>query len=189
MERMMGRPMARMVAGVAGVLLASGCAQGLRLPETGDDDQYFVLRIPGAATEARMSREGLSGSDVQMTRYEHSLRGRAYGNTVELNWTEEQVTGNVGGSPVDLKVEQEENELRIRGLYAGRVGNFSIQPGQLQGTIGQCTYTMETDTGGIYTGNMVCGGGPVDATLQLPPMLAAFYPAEIAAYLAAFLGR
>src|SRR5687768_18593874 len=103
MERMMGRPMARLIAGVAGVLLASGCAQGLRLPDTGDDDQYFVLRIPGGANEAKMSRDGLSGSEVQMTRYEHSLRGRAYGATVELHWTEEQVTGNVGGSPVDLE--------------------------------------------------------------------------------------
>lgn len=175
---------------IVGVALGLfGCAQGLRLPETGDSAEYFVLRVPGGAAEAKLSREGISGSDVQVNRFEDSLRGRAYGMTVELYWTEEEVKGTVGGSPVDLKVEQVENQLRIRGLYAGRMGNFTIQPGKLEGSLGGCTYTMQTQDGGTYVGQMTCGGIPIDANLQLPPALATYYPAEIAAHLAAFLGR
>lgn len=177
------------VAALVGAGVGGGCAQGLRLPDTGDDAEYFVLRVPGAAVEAKLSNDGISGADVQVTRYEHSLRGRAYGATLELFWTEEQVSGNVGGSPVDLRVEQEGNLLRIRGLYAGRVGNFTIEPGKLNGSLGRCTYTMTTQLGGRYDGQVTCGGMPQDATLQLPPMLASFYPAEIAAYLAVFLGQ
>jgi hypothetical protein len=176
--------------GLAAAFLLAGCSgDGLRLPDSGDDAEYFVLRMPGGSHEAKLSPDGVSGSEVQLTRYEHSLRGRAYGSTVELNWTEEQVNGNIGGAPVDLKVEQEGSVLRIRGMYAGKVGNITVEPGKLHGTFGQCAYTMQTRQTGLYNGQVSCGGMPVDSTLQLPRKLASFYPAEIAAYLAVFLGH
>lgn len=174
---------------MAGIAVLSGCAQGIRLPETGDSAEYFVLRVPGSAAEARLSLEGISGSEVQVTRFEDSLRGRAYGATVDLYWTAEEVRGTVGGSPVDLKVIQEGNVLRIRGLYAGRTGNFTIQPGKLEGTLGGCSYGMTAEMGEVYVGSMTCGGVPTRANLQLPPTLAMYYPAEIAAHLAVFLAR
>ncbi|MDQ3263977.1 MAG: hypothetical protein M3Y59_09980 [Myxococcota bacterium] len=174
---------------MAGITAISGCAQGIRLPETGESAEYFVLGVPGGAVEARLSAEGISGADVQVTRFEDALRGRAYGATVDLYWTAEEVKGTVGGSPVDLKVIQEGNVLRIRGLYAGRTGNFSIQPGKIEGTLGGCSYGMESQMGGTYVGSMTCGGVPTRANLQLPPTLAMYYPAEIAAHLAVFLAR
>ncbi len=67
--------------------------------------------------------------------------------------------------------------------------NFTIQPGKLEGTLGGCSYGMTAEMGEVYVGSMTCGGVPIRANLQLPPSLAMYYPAEIAAHLAVFLAR
>jgi hypothetical protein len=171
-------------------VIASGCFQGIKLPEGSQEaNEYFVLRVPGGANEAKLTRDGMSGSEIQLTRYTDSLRGRAYGQTVELYWTQEEVKGTVGGSPVDLKVIQGKERLTIHGLYAGRVSDFTIQPDKLEGTFGLCTYSMTTQASGSYGGHVTCGGVPQEATLAIPPTLPLLYPAEIAAHLAVFLGQ
>lgn len=177
------------------VLVLLGCSHGGFQAPPGSDSggEYFSMRTEDGVAEARVSRSEVSGADIQLTRYESSLRGRAFGRSVELYWSEDQVRGSVTPTdgqtrPIDLIVEQEDDLIEIRGLYAGRQGTMTIKPGVLEGTMGACTYGLRSD-GGAYFGQTTCGGVPVQTVVSLPPILVTLPPVEIAAYLAVFLGR
>jgi len=179
------------IVGALGALgLALGCSHGENLPQgTGGSGEYFVLHGEGGANEANLSNQGISGPNVQVSRYKDEMRGEAYGHTVQIMWSGNEVRGSVAGAPVDLKVEQQGDVLHIRGLYEGHSGHLVIKPGEINGNIGLCQYSMRAGASGRYEGNATCGGYPERATLALPPMLASFPPAGIAAHLAVFLGR
>lgn len=185
--------MTRMLWALA-VMGLAGCAHGGFQTPRGTDSggEYFSMRTEEGVAEARVTRDEISGPELQLTRYDDSLRGRAFGRTVELYWREDMVRGSVSGSgsslPVDLIVEQEEDLIEIRGLYNGRQGTLTLKPGILEGTMGACTYGLRSD-GGAYFGQATCGGVPIQTVLSLPPMIATLQPVEIAAYLAVFLGR
>lgn len=177
------------------VMSLAGCSHGGFQTPRGTDSggEYFSMRTDDGVAEARVTRDEISGPDMQLTRYDDSLRGRAFGRSVELFWSDDQVRGSVtpmdGHSwPIDLVVEQEQDLIEIRGLYNGRQGTLTIKPGVLEGTMGACTYGLRSD-GGAYFGQATCGGVPNQTVLSLPPMIATLDPVEIAAYLAVFLGR
>jgi hypothetical protein len=178
----------RAAAGIAAVLALAGCQQTVK-PTQEAEGQYFVLRTPSGIADARVTAREISGPNVSLTRYGDSVRGHAFGHTVDFFWSDGDLKGNLGGAPIDLKVDQEGDTLEIYGLYAGRQGTLVIKPGVIKGTIGACSYDFKAGSGGEYVGQVACGGIPENATLAIPPILTTFSAPEIAGYLVLFLGR
>ena len=175
-------------AAIGAVLALAGCQQTVK-PTQEQEGQYFVLRTASGTIDAMITAHEISGPDVSLTRYGDSVRGHAFGQTVDFFWSDGDLKGNRGETPIDLKVDQEGDVIEIRGLYAGRQGTLTIKPGSLKGTIGACSYDFKTAPSGEYVGQVACGGLPENARLSLPPIVTTFSAPEIAGYLVLFLGR
>ncbi len=175
-------------AGILAVLGLAGCPETVR-PTQEQEGQYFVLRTQSGIADAMVTLHDITGPNVSLTRYGDSVRGHAFGQTVDFFWSDGDLKGNLGGAPIDLKVDQVDDAIEIQGLYAGRQGTLTIKPGILKGTIGACSYDFKSSSTGEYVGQVTCGGLPENATLSVPPIAMTFSAPEIAGYLVLFLGR
>jgi hypothetical protein len=141
----------------------------------GSPTQYLDLRTPATALTARVTHEGLSSPELQLGLTEDTLRGRAFGGTVNVTLKEDHVGGIYRGGPVDLKLKEEGNALEARGSFGGQLTNFKVSPQAITGTVGRCSYQLKAaQEQDRYQGTRSCGFGienPV--TLSIPPAIAA----------------
>ncbi|QSQ20942.1 hypothetical protein JY651_37845 [Pyxidicoccus parkwayensis] len=137
--------------------------------------QYLDLRTPAVALTARVTKEGLSSPELQLGLTENALRGRAFGQPIDVTLKEDHVGGIYRGGPVNLKLTEEGDTLQAKGSFGGQITNFKVSPESITGTVGRCSYQLkaaaEKDR---YQGTRSCGFGienPVN--LSIPPAIAA----------------
>jgi hypothetical protein len=146
--------------------------------DVGGNVDEFVARGYGFATTVHVYDQSLIGPTVQMGRYGHTLRGRAWGAATEVSWDAERVTGLSGGAPVNLAYRvQPDGALRLDGMYAGNLTHLEIGPFGIRGHIGPRDFALD-GRGGLFVSLM-----PTFYQIELPRRLAKREPGELAATL------
>jgi hypothetical protein len=150
----------------AGLLV---CATASAAPPS----QHLTLRTPDYAVTATVSEDGIQSPDLQLYVSKDALRGRAYGEVVNLSIDEDTVGGLVGALPTRLELSPRKGGgLEVTGTLGGDLTRFTLSPQKLSGTVGDCSYELRF-TGSRYEGHRSCGGrieNPV--FLELPATLA-----------------
>jgi hypothetical protein len=154
-------------------------------------DDELVFGAPRTGVTLKINDDGVVGTLVQLGRGNGVLRGRFKNEPAEIRWTDDRVTGQIGGgAPLNLKLRRTEEGLKVDGLFRGVTSHFRIGYGNLEGRIGGCRYLLsaEKDT---YTGERTCDFGVTEAvSLRIPRKLARRSQGELIATLAAvFLGQ
>jgi len=168
---------------------------GLGLPAaaltvTVSQKEELQLHAGDTVIEAKLSKDGLLGPNVQVQRYGSAIRGRAFNAPVSLQVTEGRVSGQVGSRPVNLQVNQSNDGVDVNGLFAGQLSNLKIRPTALSGRIGHCDYDL-TLAGDHYSGFRTCDGQgfPIPTTLQLPSGMSSLSDAQQVAFLGLLLSK
>lgn len=172
--------------------LVAGCAAAAPLadghPELG---HYFTLRTYGNSHSARLEGPRLHGSEVDIVKLADGFRGQAYSRIVDLRVEGNKIAGMVGSGRTELYVDEIPEGLRLKGLYAGGMGELELRSDAIRGRLGRCEFDLlRTATRGIwYEGRALCGRALVPARLALPDELPRRPLLDRAVWAAVFLGR
>ncbi len=160
----MGHP--SLVWGMALWALASGCSHRQPGPESGET--FLVQVAGGGVTQASLTDSTVTGPDMRLNLSESGLRGEAFNRPVNVQWSQDEVTGLVGRTPVQLTVRREGNQIHARGLYEGRLSDLRVSRAGIDGPIGSCSYSLKPAAGG-YQGFRSCSQAPESpTTVQIP---------------------
>jgi hypothetical protein len=172
------RPIRRVVASPA-LALGGLAAFASAVVGCGAATSDIVLKSPRGAATANVTQTALQGPDVNVGVYGHEVRGWVNGKTVSVTLDEKHkaVTGLIGDRPVQLRVREDAGGVHTRGLFGGGISAFDVSPKAIEGTIGECSYSL-VNAGESYQGSRSCGGGPEDVSVQLPSELDALPPAQ-----------
>jgi hypothetical protein len=159
---------------------------------TGSAQDELSLNMPRTGVTLKITDQEMTGTLLQLGRYPGNvLRGRFKQEPAEIHWTDDRVTGQIGGgAPLNLKIRRTEEGLKIDGLYRGVQSHFRIGYGVFEGRISSCRYTLTAEKD-EYTGERTCDHNVTEpVTLRIPRKIASRSPGEIVAILAAaFLGQ
>ena len=179
------------LAATAVSMLVAGCA-GLfpSIEKDPDFDQYFTLRTSGTAEQAKLSDDRLYGSEVEIAKKTDGYRGRTPIGIIDLRIEENSIVGSSGSGRTELYVDEGDHLLRIKGNYAGKLGEIELRERTLKGMIGSCQYDLAKANDSVwYIGKRACDGGVSAAQLALPKAFESRPMTERALLLAVFLGR
>src|SRR5579884_3339898 len=85
----------------------------------------LVFGAPRTGVTLRVTDKNLAGPLVQLGRYDKVLRGSYKQRTVEIQWSDDRVTGQIGaGAPLNLKIRHTEEGLKIDGMLNGITSHF-----------------------------------------------------------------
>lgn len=193
--------MNKMLLSLAALSLLTACEAGA--PPAGgatpaddkmaDKKGHFVLRAPGAGVVEVLIEDGnITGPEVSVTRYntptDHSLRGTAFGNPVDVAIVDKKATGLLGSGPLDLSTERREGKIHVSGLVGGTTSDFEINMKILKGKIGQCVYDLNW-TGKSYDGTRACASSAEPVNVSVPTTLGKWSDAELGACLGLLMSR
>jgi hypothetical protein len=151
----------------------------------------LTISAPRTGVTLRLTSSSLTGPNLQLGRSGRQLRGRFRNQPIEVRWTDDRVSGQVGpGAPLNLQVQKTDQGLRVEGMFGGIRSHFTLGFGIFEGRVGRCDYHMVA-SGGPYEGERTCERGvPERVTLSIPASLAQASPGELVAVLsAALLGQ
>lgn len=171
---------------------AAGCATAAPLNDADPDlAHYFVLRTYGDSQQARLEGDRLHGSEIDMVRLRDGFRGQAYSRLIDLRLEADVIVGMVGPDRTELFVDEIPEGLRLKGVYAGALGDIELRTDSIRGSVGRCQYDLRrvSRRGFWYEGRAMCPGGLVPAQLGLPDELPGRPLLERAVSVAVFLGR
>lgn len=174
----------RSAVGVMVALAISGCAHQF----AGTGSQMVGVRAgPVNGVQASLYERGMYGPNVSLQRGATFYRGTVLNRVVNLAWDRGEVRGMVDAAPTQLTWTNEGDGVRIRGLYGGKLSNLKVTTERIEGTIGDCGYSMYADRRG-YRGRAMCLGGlNQEAEVTLPADLGARAEGEQVALLALIL--
>jgi hypothetical protein len=170
--------------------MVSGCAGMLAPVENQPDfDQYFTMSILGGTEQAKLEGSRLHGADLEVSHLADGYRGMGRSGAIDLRAEGNKISGKVGAGSTELYVEDGPQGLHLRGRFAERMSNLSVQPDRLAGTMGRCQYDLHRPAGQgpWYEGHRVCGGTAAGVRLALPRALGAMAAVDRGAWLAMFL--
>ncbi len=157
--------------GVLAVVMGLGAACSHEQVRPGAGDSFVVHVHGGSVLEAKVTDSGVVGPEVRLNRSGSSLRGEAFNRPVDVQWSGDEVTGLIGRTPVQLTVHREGNEIHARGLYEGRLSDLRVSRSEIEGPIGNCSYSLKASESG-YQGFRSCTQSPESpTTVQVPGTL------------------
>jgi hypothetical protein len=192
--------------GAAAVLLATGCSvvepgDFLEAPDWQREDvrqesaqSTLSLRTnTGTAIVLSVGGADVVGADVNLERFDEppgvAIRGRAFGQPVNLDAEGERVSGVFGGRPFDLTATRRGDALTIRGTVLGGPARLRIDDLAIEGRLGRCSYTLDRAEALAYEGQRSCGASIERVRLWMPTALGFWGDAQRAAVLAILLGQ
>jgi hypothetical protein len=153
-------------------LLAGGGAVGA------PTEPAIAVRLPQAAYNVRLSDGNIVANHLQLSWTPTNVRGRAFGSVAMLSLKQDQVSGHIGGVPVNLKARTEGGALLGEGGFLRGPAKVRLSPKELYVYLNGCTYRLQP-VGGRYEGPRSCDSllaGPV--TVGLPEDFQKLTPAE-----------
>ena len=165
------------------LLVAAACASAPKptlQTATPGPEQRFTMSGSGFQTSALISREGAQGPQIDLGRYEDgkAIRGKASGQVINLSVSGSRAQGTWGPGPLTLDVAQDEGQLRMNGLVAGRTSSWTASGERIEGKIGFCAYDLKR-SGEVYVGSRSCAGGISPVTVQFPSTILEWQPINI----------
>jgi hypothetical protein len=161
-------------------LVACATAGGGKI-STGPQEQ---LQISGGAGQTSMviNKDGAQGPSIDLGRYDDgaTLRGTVNGQPLQMTVSANKATGQWGQGPITVEVEETGNSLKMNGLVAGQLSNWTATKDVIEGKIGLCAYQLGR-VGTAYQGSTPCGG---QVTIQFPANILQWKPINIAVLMA-----
>jgi hypothetical protein len=152
------------------LVLLGACAGA---DKSGANRDVTLRTATGALRSFSLAKDGnLIGPTMSLAPTETGYRGMVDSAMVDLRSDGERISGTLRNQMVDLHVSSDDDEMIVRGLFAGRLGRITASSLAIYSTLGICVYDLEA-RGGRYEGQRACGGGRMPsvypATVELPP--------------------
>ena len=162
------------------VLVACATSSGSKL-STGPQLQFQMSGGAGQ-TSATINKDGAQGPSIDLGRYDDgaTLRGTVSGQPFQMQVSGNSAKGQWGPGPITVQVEETADSLKMNGLVAGQLSNWSATKEVIEGKIGLCAYQLGR-VGTAYQGTSTCGG---QVTVQFPSGIAEWKPINIAVLMA-----
>lgn len=123
--------------------------------------------FPGETRELRASGSDYTGPQIHLRWIDHTWRGDAYGQLVELISEGDKIRGNFGPTPIDLTAQSDADKLTVRGLFRTELADLRISRSAIEGKIGRCSYDLKSEDGVQYTGFRTCRSPTEPARISL----------------------
>ncbi len=148
---------------------------------TGPSEQFQISGGAGQ-TSAVINKDGAQGPSIDLGRYDDgaTLRGTVSGQPLQMTVSGNKATGQWGQGPITVEVVESDKELKMSGLVAGQLSNWTATKELIQGKIGLCAYQLGR-VGNVYQGSTPCGG---QVTIQFPANILQWKPINIAVLMA-----
>jgi len=174
---------AALSAGIAGCATTSS-TQKLHTA-SGIPEQRFTMTGNGFQTTALITKGGAQGPSVDIGRYEDgkAIRGTVNGRPLNITVSGTHADGQWGSGPLNVDVDEQEKQLKMTGLVAGRPSTWTATLEAIQGNIGHCSYDMRR-SGQDYVGSRSCAGGISPVTVEFPSTILEWQPINIAVLMA-----
>lgn len=143
------------------VMLGVGCASTAATERSG---------TPGSANDAPGLPLGPSDNEPMLLRGNHvtgpytslnvlenGIRGRLGSEPVNLEWTDQEIAGVVGGVATSIQLYPEDGATIIQGSFGGLAVDFRLEGPWLSGRFGRCNYETERTSEG-FVGRRSCSG-------------------------------
>ena len=157
------------------------CATSGSKLSTGPQEQF---QMSGGAGQTSMviNKDGAQGPSIDLGRYDDgaTLRGTVSGQPFQATVSGNKATGQWGPGPFTVEVEETGDSLKMNGLVAGQLSNWSATKEVIEGKIGLCAYQLGR-VGTTYQGTSTCGG---QVTIQFPNNILEWKPINIAVLMA-----
>ncbi len=125
---------------------ATGPAEGPGLPLGPSDNEPLLLR-----------GDSVTGPYTSLSLMQDGVRGR-YGNEpLNLEWTDQEIAGVVGGVATSIQLTPEGQATLIHGSFAGLAVDLRLEGPWLSGRFGRCNYETERTSEG-FVGRRSCSG-------------------------------
>jgi hypothetical protein len=175
----------RFVRWVLGLGLLAG---GVALAEP--KEPAISVRLPKTSYNVRLTGKDIITPDIQLHHSPKEMRGRVGSAMAALAFKENEVTGNIGGGAVNLKIKVEGSTVKASGGFGGRPVELSYSPTELTLYINDCTYRLKNTEGtGTYTGRRSCDRAfERDTEVTIPEVFQQLSPPEQATILLFSLG-
>jgi hypothetical protein len=153
-------------------LLVGGVALGA------SNEPAIAVRLPQAAYNVRLVDGNVVANHIQLNWTPTKMQGRAFGTVAMLSLKQDQVSGHIGGVPVNLKARTEGGVLIGEGGFLRGPAQVRFSPQELHVYLNGCSYRLKL-VGDRYEGPRSCDSllaGPV--TVGLPEDFQKLTPAE-----------
>lgn len=179
-----GRCLSLVVRGsmsVSFVALAACATTGGASLSTGPSVQFQMSGGAGQ-TSATINKDGAQGPSIDLGRYDDgaTLRGTVSGQPLQMTVSGNTAKGQWGNQPISVEVEPTPGMLKMNGLVAGQLSNWTATKEVIEGKIGVCAYQLAR-AGTTYQGTRTCGG---QTTVQFPDNILEWKPINIAVLMA-----
>ncbi len=150
---------------VSFVALAACATTGGGSLSTGPSVQFQMSGGAGQ-TSAVINKDGAQGPSIDLGRYDDgaTLRGTVSGQPLQMKVSGNSAKGQWGNQPISVQVEETPGTLKMNGLVAGQLSNWTATKEVIEGKIGVCSYQLGR-MGTAYQGTSTCGG---QTTIQFP---------------------
>jgi hypothetical protein len=156
------------IAGIASLFLISGCTAGPSCPKTPENApiEHITVRSPGNFTQVALQGSRMFGPDFDVVRCDTAYRGTAVKRTVDLTAQPDKIAGMVGTGRTDLQLTKLPDGFQLRGLYAGKLGDFTYRSERIDGQLGGRVFHLRTAGGAATPAAQVTPGGPAPSANQ-----------------------
>lgn len=136
------------------VMLGVGCAS---TGATGRTDAPGLPLGPSDNEPLLLQGNSVTGPYTSLSLLQEGVRGRFSNEPLNLEWTDKDVTGVVGGVATSIQFTPEGEGTLIQGSFAGLAVDFQLQGPWLNGRFGRCNYETERTSEG-FVGRRSCSG-------------------------------
>ncbi len=166
---------------VSFLVLAACATTGGGSLSTGPSVQFQMSGGAGQ-TSATINKDGAQGPSIDLGRYDDgaTLRGTVSGQPLQMTVSGNSAKGSWGNQPMSVEVQETPGQLKMNGLVAGQLSNWSATKEVIEGKIGVCSYQLGR-AGTSYQGTSTCGG---QTTIQFPSNILEWKPINIAVLMA-----
>ena len=166
---------------VSFLVLAACATTGGGSLSTGPSVQ-FQMNGGAGQTSATINKDGAQGPSIDLGRYDDgaTLRGTVSGQPLQMTVSGNSAKGSWGNQPMSVEVQETPGMLKMNGLVAGQLSNWSATKEVIEGKIGVCSYQLG-HVGTAYQGTSTCGG---QTTIQFPSNILEWKPINIAVLMA-----
>jgi hypothetical protein len=142
----------------------------------------FQMSGGAGQTSAVINKDGAQGPSIDLGRYDDgaTLRGTVSGQPLQMTVSGNSAKGQWGSQPITVEVQETPGMLKMNGLVAGQLSNWTATKEVIEGKIGLCAYQLGR-VGTDYKGTQTCGG---QVTVQFPNNILEWKPINIAVLMA-----
>lgn len=185
----------RLIAVGCGALSFFGCNSSSSSGGAATPTGPTTALSPGVSMQKTAEGTRIFGPQIELIRDDEGIRGQCAIGVVDLRAEKGTLSGIIGTGTTNLHiVPAAGNDFALRGMFAGKVGDLTVQSDKIQGQLGQCQYDLRAvaandATSRAYNGSRRCGMGSQPTTFTMSPQMADMDLEDRGALIAILLGR